>query len=229
MNAVLLTAALLLGAAPVADGSLLFLENSNQFVELYTGSETTHVAVIIHSQEQPWVYEATPGEVRKLPLDDYRAELGKLNERRGEQRKIRAVLVEPRTAYSSQQITAMRELLEAQLGRRYSIKGHVRGRSDGIHCAELAARALCTASVLKIERCQAESPASLLAKVKPQAQPFTTLAIDEPDERPSWTTRRGTMCPHSPAGANGRAGNRGPGAGKQQPKGEWLRDRSSNT
>ena len=190
MNAVLLTAALLLGAAPVADGSLLFLENSNQFVELYTGSETTHVAVIIHSQEQPWVYEATPGEVRKLPLDDYRAELGKLNERRGEQRKIRAVLVEPRTAYSSQQITAMRELLEAQLGRRYSIKGHVRGRSDGIHCAELAARALCAASVLKIERCQAESPASLLAKVKPQAQPFTTLAIDEPDERPSWTTRR---------------------------------------
>ncbi len=190
MNAVLLTAALLLGAAPMADGSLLFLENSNQFVELYTGSETTHVAVVLHEQEQPWVYEATPGEVRKLTFAAYRTELGELNKRRGEKRKIRAVLVEPNKPYSAEQITAMRELLESQIGRRYSIKGHVHGHSDGIHCAELASRALCAASVLKIERCQAESPASLLAKVKPQAQPFTTLAIDEPGERPSWAARR---------------------------------------
>lgn len=190
MNAVLLTAALLLGAAPMADGSLLFLENSNQFVELYTGSETTHVAVILHEQEQPWVYEATPGEVRKLTFATYRAELGELNKRRGEKRKIRAVLVEPSQPYSAEQITAMRELLESQIGRRYSVKGHVRGRSDGIHCAELAARALCAASVLKIERCQAESPATLLARVKPQAQAFTTLTIEEPAERPSWAKRR---------------------------------------
>jgi hypothetical protein len=190
VNALLLSAALLLGAAPIADGSLLFLENSNQFVELYTGSETTHVAVILHDKEQPWVYEATPGEVRKLTFDAYRSELGELNKRRGEKRKIRAVLVESSTPYSEPQITAMRELLESQIGRRYSIKGHVRGRSDGIHCAELAARALCAASVLKIERCQAESPATLLERVKPQAQPLTTLVIKEPEERPSWAARR---------------------------------------
>jgi DNA-binding CsgD family transcriptional regulator len=44
VNALLVTAALFLGASPVEDGSLLFLENSNQFVELYTRSEITHVA-----------------------------------------------------------------------------------------------------------------------------------------------------------------------------------------
>ena len=185
----LLWAALLCGAPPTADGTLLFLENSNLFVELYTRSETTHVAVVLNEEQEPWVYEATPHEVRKLKLDDYYAELGRMNQRRSATNKILLTMAQPRTSYTPQQTEAMRTFLEEQLKRRYSIKGYVRGDSDGIHCAELAGRTLCTAGALDIERCQDESPSTIFEKVKPLSRPPAVIALAEPEERESWCTR----------------------------------------
>ena len=189
MNACILLAALWCGPPVVEDGSLLFLENSNQFVELYTGSDVTHVAVLLNHAGEPWVYEATPSEVRRVLLDDYYDELARLNQRRSDSQKIRITLVRPRDAYRDEQVTALREMLKSQLGRRYSVKGYVRGKSDGIHCAELAARALCAASVLSLDRCQAESPATLLEKVKPVSRPLATIALAEPQAQLDWCTR----------------------------------------
>jgi hypothetical protein len=189
MNALLLAAALFFGANSVPDGTLLFLDNSNLFVELYTGSETTHVAVVLNERDAPWVYEATPHEVRKLTLDDYYAELGKLNQRRKESKKIRVQMLRPRAAYSAEEVAAMRGWLESQLGRRYSIKGYVRGKSDGIHCAELAAHALCTSGALNLDRCQDECPTTLYEKSKSFSLPPAHITIDEPVEQPSWCER----------------------------------------
>jgi hypothetical protein len=189
MNALLLAAALFFGANSVPDGTLLFLDNSNMFVELYTGSETTHVAVVLNDRGEPWVYEATPHEVRKLALDDYYAELGKLNQRRKESKKIRVHMVRPRETYSAEEVAAMRGWLESQLGRRYSVKGYVRGQSDGIHCAELAAHTLCTSGALNLDRCQDESPASLYKKMQPCSLPSASITIEEPEERDTWCER----------------------------------------
>lgn len=189
MQALLLWATLLCGAPPIADGTLLFLENSNLFVELYTRSETTHVAIVLNDADQPWVYEATPHEVRKLRLADYYAELGRMNQRRSLTSKIRVTMAQPRAPYTAAQTTAMRGLVEEQLKRRYSIKGYVRGQSDGVHCAELAARTLCKANALDLPRCQDECPATLLAKITPLSRPLAVIAIEEPVERSTWCER----------------------------------------
>ncbi len=193
MHAILLWTAVLFGAPP-ADGTLLFLENSNLFVELYTGSETTHVAVVLNDKETSWVYEATPHEVRKLKLDDYYAELGRMNQRRSAKQKIRVTMLQPRTQLPPTETAAVHKFLEQQLQRRYSIKGYVRGESDGIHCAELAARMLCTAGALDIERCQDEYPASVLQKVKPLSRPPANITITEPLDRPNWCTQSWRDC-----------------------------------
>lgn len=182
----LLWGMLLCSAPSIPDGTLLFLENSNLFVELYTRSETTHVAIVATHDGQPWVYEATPHEVRKLSFDDYFAELGRMNQRRGAQSKIRVTMAQPRAVYSAQQAQTMHTFLEEQLKRRYSIKGYVRGESDGIHCAELASRTLCKLGALDIERCQDECPATLLEKVKPLSRPLAYMTIEEPTDRPGW-------------------------------------------
>jgi hypothetical protein len=189
VNAWILLAALWCGPPAIEDGSLLFLENSNRFVEIYTSSTITHVAVVMHEGSEPWVYEATPSEVRRIKLEEYYEELGKLNQRRRDDEKIRVWLARPRTPYKAQQRTAINELLKAQVGRRYSIKGYVRGQSDGIHCAELAARALCAASVLELDNCQQVSPAVLHQKMVPLSQSLTTIAIAEPTEKPGWYQR----------------------------------------
>ncbi|HTN74952.1 MAG TPA: hypothetical protein VL096_06885 [Pirellulaceae bacterium] len=194
MNVWLLAAALFCGPPPVEDGSLLFLENSNQFVELYTGSEITHVAMLINVDGEPWVYEATPSVVRGLTWTDYYAELGELNKRRAEAQKIRVWLVRPRSPYKPEQVTALRESMQAQVGRRYSVKSYVRGKSDGIHCAELATRALCAASVLTVDQPQSECPSTLLEKIKPVSKPLAAIHITEPETRASWSERSWSNC-----------------------------------
>lgn len=190
----LLSAALLFSAPTVTDGTLLFLENSNLFVELYTGSQTTHVAVVMNNDGVAWVYEATPHEVRKLKLDDYYVDLGKMNQRRGAKDKIRVTMLQPRVSLDAEKTSAARTFLEQQLKRRYSIKGYVRGESDGIHCAELAARTMCTVGSLDIARCQDESPSTLFEKVKPFSRPPAAIVIDEPVEHAHWCTQYWDDC-----------------------------------
>lgn len=189
MAALCLWMTLALGAPAAPDGTLLFLENSNLFVELYTGSDTTHVAIVMTEGDESWVYEATPHEVRKLKLAAYYEELALLNDRRGKKSQIRVTMAPPKQAYSAEQVAKMRAYLETQLERRYSIKGYVRGESDGIHCAELAARTLCSAGVLSIERCQDQSPAALLAKMKPLSSSLSTVAITAPVQQQGWCER----------------------------------------
>ncbi len=186
MNALILSAALLCSAPAVQDGSLLFLENSNLFVELYTGDGITHVAVVLHEDGVAYVYEATPGEVRRVTLDEYYAALSRINQRRANDRKIRVWLAQPAEPYSARQLAALRTWLDSQLGRRYSVKSYVRGHSDGIHCAEYAAQALCRAARLDLTRCQDESPGSLFEKVKPLSRPLAVIQLEEPAEPPSW-------------------------------------------
>jgi hypothetical protein len=190
VNTLILSAALLFGIAPVADGSLLFLENSNQFVELYTGADVSHVAVVVYIDRVPHVYEALPAQVRLLALDEYFAEIGQINRGRSDANKIRVWLAEPKVAYSAQQLGAMRAELDARLGQRYSVKTYVRGKGDGIHCAELATRALCAAKVLAVEKPESVSPDGLLKLVYGRSRELHILEIAEPDKRPRWIRRR---------------------------------------
>ena len=121
-----------LSATPqLQNGSLLVLEHSNKPVAHVTGSSITHLAILFHEGDRPWVYEATPAKARRLTLVEYRRELGELN--RGRNRPTRITVLEPRYPYSEMQIERMWAHAASQIGRRYSVKGYLRGKnSDGI-------------------------------------------------------------------------------------------------
>ena len=78
MNAWFLLVSLATAAEPLEDGTLLFLENCSSVVQRSTNSSVGHVAILMHEESQPWIYEAIPGGVRRLKADDYYAELSRL-------------------------------------------------------------------------------------------------------------------------------------------------------
>src|SRR4051794_15053392 len=116
----------LLAADPLPDGSLLFLENCNKFVEVYTREEVGHVALVFRDDKTTWVYEATPDQVRRVTLDSYYDELARENLRRKKQ--VRIVACRPKEPYSAAEIETMRGYLDKQLGRRYSVLNYATRR-----------------------------------------------------------------------------------------------------
>jgi hypothetical protein len=167
------------GAGDLPDGSLLFLEGSNKPVSTVTRSEYTHVALVRNIGGRPWVYEATPAKVRRVTLDTYLAELADQNRDRQERTRLWAYA--PRTAYSPRQQTALARYTDAQIGRRYSVKGYLRGRDvDGIHCADFAATALESTGRFDVERGYAFSPGVLLQKVRGYYQPPHMVRYRQP-------------------------------------------------
>jgi len=189
MNQLLLLTMLVPGAIEVQDGSLLVLKNSNKPVMSWTGSDITHIAIVVRKGGQPWVYEATPAKVRRLPLPTYWQELAELNTRRDP--KTSVLLLRPKTSYETAQIATMKRYMDSQLGRRYSIKGYVRNKqSDGIHCAEFASSALARTGRFKFEDAHYSiSPAEFYAQVKQRHQPPARLTFKRTVADDSWCSR----------------------------------------
>ncbi|MDX1947581.1 MAG: hypothetical protein SFU86_19435 [Pirellulaceae bacterium] len=178
MKSLLLFSWLLVGAEPPADGTLIFLENCNSFVEFATRGEIGHVAIALADERTPWVYEATPGHVRRVAAAEYLAELARLNERRREAKQIRVWSLAPQSDYCDEEIARMREYLDGQLGRRYSVKNYVVGEpGDGIHCAELAASTLNASGRFAFDECHRIHPTALHRAVLPQHAPATEIAL----------------------------------------------------
>ena len=161
-------AACLLGTLDVRDGTIIVLENSNPVVKVYTKSEINHVAMVLNVGGQPRVYEATPSEVRRLALSEYCAEIAELNRGRNADSRIRLRLYQPARAYSTSERGQLLAFYDAQLGRRYSIRGFVRNKpGDGIHCAELVSTALARTGRYQFPPSYSVSPAALVAQIRP--------------------------------------------------------------
>ena len=183
---------LLLTAISVAeptDGSILYIQNSNAIVERYTKSAISHVGIVLNDEEgSPWVYEATPAIVRRVRLDDYRREIGDLNLRR--RKKMAMWIRQPRVAYSDQESESLRRFLDSQLGRRYSIKGYVRGQeSDGVHCAQLTAAALSQSTRFSFHDSHRLSPAKVVERILGQYSHPMPVRGQPTEPRPSWCAR----------------------------------------
>ena len=188
MTAHLLVALLTCGSGGLEDGTLLALHNSNKVVSRYTGSDVNHIAMIINVSGSPWVYEATPAEVRRVPLSTYYREIGELNARRHQPMQV--WVHRPRRVYAPAQIACMKAFLNGQVGRRYSVKNYVRNRSsDGIHCAELAATTLTWSGRFEFEDPYQENPASLMVKVSEWYRPPVLASIRRPKPEGSWCSR----------------------------------------
>lgn len=123
-------------------GDLLFVQNSHNLVENYTKSTYSHVAIVIKDNQQIWVYEASPPVIKKYTLDDWLDQIGQYNLNHKQSPAVLKI-VSPNWSYSDNDIFEMKCFLEKHLGRRYSIRGYVRGvKTNGIHCSEMCAGAL---------------------------------------------------------------------------------------
>jgi hypothetical protein len=192
MNAVLFLSLSLFGQTTLDDGSLVLLENCNYWVERYTHASIGHVAVAANEGKQTWIYEATPGRVRRLTWADYQAELGQLNADRQQKQKqpIVAWVMKPKTALNNTQSVALKNYLDSQLNRRYSVRGIVRGSTgDGIHCAELASHALNASEQACIVNCHKQSPAAVRDLAQPGYASAEQVRIALPEAEDSWCAR----------------------------------------
>jgi hypothetical protein len=192
--AVVLLAGAQAAAAPpgfaIPDGTLLCLENCSSVVERATRGQIGHVALLLGDGGEQYVYEATPAQVRRVTLDEYVAELARLNGRRNEDDKLRAWLLRPESDYTPDETARMRTYLDAQLGRRYSVKNYVRGQPyDGIHCAELASSTLNESGRHAFEDCHKIHPQALYAAALATHAPPEQLTIPPPVVEESWCIR----------------------------------------
>lgn len=150
------------------DGSLLFIENGNRVVQNHTDSTITHVAIILKENDDFWVYEAVPPKVRKIKLDDYFLEVQKINRRKKDRHKLKVWIANPNKPLTQDQRKLMKEYLDKQIGRKYSVSSYIDGTpGSGIHCCEITGFAFEAAGLEYSENPCADSPWDVWKKTKP--------------------------------------------------------------
>jgi hypothetical protein len=196
------------------DGTLICLENVNSVVEFSTRGKIGHVALAFADGDDAYVYEATPGEVRRVSVEEYFVELARLNKRRDDDDQIHVWALRPKKAYSEAEVAAMRKYLDSQVGRRYSLRNYVRGKpgdgghaaqigpleikiavdlkdppSEGIHCAELASTTLNQSDRYGFENCHRIHPQALYAAMMPHSAAPEEIAIPPLAVKETWCVR----------------------------------------
>ena len=153
----------LLGAAQspseIKEGSLVFVSGGNTFVQLYTGSQYSHVAIIFKDSGRYWVYESNENlGVRKIPL----AEVLKGTYPEG----VRVWITQPKKAYTPEQIERMHQYVQSQLGRPYSVWSYWYGiEQQGIHCSELVAKTLMYVNITILDNPCLVSPGDIFTSL----------------------------------------------------------------
>ena len=195
MHALWLLFALCTASPEIGDGSLLFLENCNSVVELATRDEIGHVAIAMREDGETWIYEATPGKVRKLTFAAYEEELSRINAGRNSRDAVKLWIVSPQRQFTPAEVTAMQEFLDEQLGGSYSVKNYVRNQpGDGTHCAELAAGTLNRSGRFDLARPHAIHPAKLLTIIEPEYPAKSEYTIGKLAVTEPWYVRWGRCC-----------------------------------
>lgn len=193
MNSLWLLLAVVSASPEIGDGSLLFLENCNSVVQFATQDEIGHVALAFREGKETWVYEATPGSVRRVTFVEYEQELARINEHK--RQPIRLWVLAPERKFTAAEITAMQEYLDDQLGRRYSIKNYVKGKpGDGTHCAELAANTLNRSGRFDLADSHTIHPARLMSIIKPEFPTKVEYPVGKPIVIDPWYIRWGRCC-----------------------------------
>lgn len=113
----------------IPDGSLIFLEHSNNIVENETESPITHVGIVIDNN----IYEATKPRIRKVSIDEFKRK----------NRKFKIYIKNPEIPFTVTEVSILKDYLESQIRRKYSVWGYITGHEvKGMHCGELIANAL---------------------------------------------------------------------------------------
>lgn len=154
----------------VEDGSVVFIRGGLFIGPIYrhTDSTLTHAAIILYSGMEPWVYEAVPPRVHKLPLTQYLIEL-RLKEQKEslQHRGMSWFVMQPRIPYTSRELEAMKWYAESQLGRPYMIRGWWKGQEvRGVFCSQLVGDIIEQSGKIHSDHFR-ESPGNLHVKLLP--------------------------------------------------------------
>jgi hypothetical protein len=156
--------------AGVRDGTVIFLQGGLLVRPIfhYTDSTLTHAAIVLYHGKEPWVYEATPPCVRRMPLADYRKLIAeKLQEPRLQKRNLKWFFMQPVNSYTSRHLRDMKWYAESQLGRPYMLRGWWKGREvRGIFCSQYVGNIIEQSGKIKSNQFR-ESPGSLHDKILP--------------------------------------------------------------
>jgi hypothetical protein len=129
-----------------------------------TGSDITHVAIILYHRGEPWVYESVPPRVHKVPLRDYLVEL-RLKQSQHPKRNLTWFTMQPKVPYAQHELTAMKWYAESQLGRPYMLRGWWKGREvRGLFCSQYVGNIIEQTGLIESSNWR-ESPGSLHDKL----------------------------------------------------------------
>ena len=116
------------------DGSVVFWEGGLLVKPIvrHTGSDITHATVVLYNGSVPYVYEAVPPCVHKLPLAEYRLEMAEKVGRRGDSRWF---IMPPKESVYADPTQGHEDLAESQLGRKYMLRGWWKGQKSAASSA----------------------------------------------------------------------------------------------
>jgi hypothetical protein len=127
-----------------------------------TGSTITHATIILYEDGKPYVYEAVPPVVHRVPYTEY-LKLMITHKRKD----FSYFLMEPKQRYTKDSLTKMKAYADSQLGRRYEMRGYWKGHEvRGIMCSQFAGNTIEKSGLIKSNNFK-ESPGSLYRKILP--------------------------------------------------------------
>ena len=156
--------------AGLRDGSVIFWRGGLLVKPIlkHTDSDITHAAIVLYHGREPWVYEAVPPRVHKVPMNEYRRLMEeKSNEQRLQKRDFTWFIMQPMNAYTARQLVAMKRHAESQLDRPYMLRGWWKGHEvRGIFCSQLVGDIIEKSGKIESGHIH-ESPGSLHDKLLP--------------------------------------------------------------
>ncbi len=163
MNTLLLLAMCLPVSAELPDGSLVLLRDSNPLVKKVTQSPWTHMGIVFSENGQRWVYEASPGRVRRLSFSNFVVDA--YSRRLCYNKAPSMYTMTPEPLFSTAEIAAMHRFARSQVGRRYSVKGIFRDRPvEGTNCAQFVAATLQQSGRIRFPDTFSQTPISVLQR-----------------------------------------------------------------
>ena len=153
--------------AGLRDGSVIFWQGGLLVKPIlkHTDSDLTHAAIVLYNGKEPFVYEAVPPRVHKVPLVEYR----KLMEEKGDEsrRLMMWSVMQPMDCYTAGQLATMKVHAESQLGRPYMLRGWWKGHEvRGLFCSQLVGDIIAKSGKIPAGGIH-ESPGSLHDKLLP--------------------------------------------------------------
>ena len=153
--------------ADLRDGSVIFWQGGLLVKPIlkHTDSDLTHAAIVLYNSKEPYVYEAVPPRVHKVPMAEYR----KLMEEKVDEARqpLMWFVMQPMDRYTDKQLAAMKAHAESQLGRPYMLRGWWKGHEvRGIFCSQLVGDTIAKSGKIEAGGIH-ESPGSLHDKLLP--------------------------------------------------------------